>query len=96
MNEEDYIEILPNPKDKKCKFIIYAIYIFLSFGWLIIACIFWYSFNIYFALLSIPVSYIIIGIISSKMKLEAIPFNMLEMSHSNYDIAKWFSMKNIC
>jgi hypothetical protein len=95
-DDNEYIEILPETNNTKCKIIYYAIYILISYSWLIFAVIFWYKYNISFALLSIPVVYIITGIVISKMKLESIPFNEHESSHSNLEIAKWYTLKVIC
>jgi hypothetical protein len=99
-NKEDeynnYIEILPNIKDTKCKIIHYVLYIVLSYSWLIIGLFLWWFYDIYFTLLSIPIVYLISGIVSSKLKLEAIPFSNHEISHSNYEITRWYVAKVIC
>ena len=92
----DMIKPTPKLKTKKCKSIMYLVYIFLrgfSIGAMIFAFI---KYGWFWSFISFIFAYIIIGIIKSKLRVMSIPFNQLEYNYTDKAIATWYVSKHFC
>ncbi|MBA3026856.1 MAG: hypothetical protein FP820_10720 [Sulfurimonas sp.] len=97
--QTEYIHLLePTPKlhSKKCKLISFCIRIFLQFTTFVVPLIIWYFYDFFIALLSLVLTFIIMGIIRSKLRNSVIPFNQREYQYSDKAIADWYSAKELC
>ena len=96
MDNNQYREVLPNIQNRKCKLLHYFVYTILAYSPLMVGGYIWYKYDLYFSIMSILVLFLTMGIISSKMKNEAIPPSQIEFSHSTFEIAKWYVSKILC
>ncbi|WP_415396059.1 hypothetical protein [Sulfurimonas sp. CS5] len=97
--ENDFIEMMePTPKlhSKKCKLISFTIRIFLQFFIYIVALIVWLLFDYFIAIATLLLSFIIMGIIRSKIRNSVIPSKQREYQYSDQGIADWFTSKELC
>ncbi|MCD6432623.1 MAG: hypothetical protein J7L21_01145 [Sulfurimonas sp.] len=92
----DMIEPTPELHSKKCKFISFFIRIFLQFFTYIIGLISWYLYDYFIAIGTLLLSFIIMGIIRSKIRNSVIPFKQKEYQYSDQNIADWYTAKEIC
>jgi hypothetical protein len=100
MQEEEHlfkIEVMPKVKGFWCKLLVYLIYLGMSLGPIVLGgfC-WWYFHSLWIGFLSILFFMLISGIITSKMRINSIPFEQREMNYSTIAIVKWFVGKNIC
>lgn len=89
---EETIELfkpVPKMRNKKERIIQGLLAFVLSFGFLLISLLFWWQTNWYVALFSLPFSYLVIGIISSKLVHLSVPFKQREFHYSSMQIAAW-------
>jgi len=97
--EKEIIEMRePTPilKSKKCKIMMYGLYIFLR-GFSIGAMMFIYvKYGWFWGFVAFVFSYIIIGIIKSKLRMLSIPIFQLEYDYTDKEIASWYIYKNFC
>lgn len=97
--QDDFLEPLePTPilTSKKCKLIALCIEILLKYSTLAIAVIVLYMYDLFFAFLSLGLSYLIVGIIRSKLRNSSIPNKQREHYYNDKDIATWFTKKEFC
>ena len=97
--QTDYIELIePTPKlySKKCKFIAFALKIFLQFTTIAVALITWYLYDYFIAMATLLVSFIIMGIIRSKLRNSVIPSSQREYQYNDQGIADWYTAKELC
>lgn len=97
--QNDYIDLIePTPKlhSKKCQIISFLIKIALQYSIYLITVIVWYISDFFIALLSSVLSFIIIGIIRSKIRNSVIPPKQREYQYNDQGIADWFTAKEIC
>ncbi len=97
--QNDYIDLIePTPKlhSKKCQIISFLIKIALQYSIYLITAIVWYISDFFIALLSSVLSFIIIGIIRSKIRNSVIPPKQREYQYNDQGIADWFTAKEIC
>jgi hypothetical protein len=92
----DMIEDVPKLKSTKCKFIANAIWFGLKFSIYIAGLITWYLYDYFIAFGVFTLSFIVMGIVRSKLRNAAIPLNQIEFSHDDKSIAIWFSAKRLC
>ncbi|PHR57823.1 MAG: hypothetical protein COA44_04940 [Arcobacter sp.] len=85
--------MLPN---KKCKLLRLLLTFFLSYGiYLITACV-WYFYNWYYALSALLLSFVLMGILRSKLLHSSIPTAQQEFTYSDKDIAAWYLHRYVC
>lgn len=98
MNEEILEMLEPTPKlnSKKCRVISLIIRMFLQFGIYIIALIIWYWQDYFIAIASLIASYIVMGIVRSKIRNSVIPPKQREHQYSDKEIADWFVARELC
>lgn len=95
----EYINLIePTPilKTKKCKLISFALRVFLQFTTFITSLIAWYMYDYFIALLTLVLSFIIMGIIRSKIRNSVIPTTQREYQYNDQGIADWFTARELC
>ena len=98
MNDEilEMLESTPELNSKRCKVISLLLRIFLQFGIYIVALIIWYLQDYFIAIASLMASYIVMGIIRSKIRNSVIPLKQREHQYSDKEIADWFVAIEFC
>lgn len=97
--DNNFIDMLePTPKlhSKKCKIISAIIWFFLKFSVYITTILAWYLYDFIIAFFLLILSFIIIGIVRSKLRNIAIPASQQEYQYNDKSIADWFTAKEIC
>ena len=97
--ENDFIEMIePTPKlnSKKCRIISFFIRIFLQFSIYIITFIVWLMYDYFIAISTLLLSFIIMGIVRSKIRNSVIPPKQREYQYNDQGIADWYTAKEIC
>ena len=97
--QPDYIDLIePTPilHSKKCKIISMILRIFLQFTTFITSLIAWYLYDFFIAVLTMVLTFIIMGIIRSKLRNSVIPPTQREYQYNDQGIADWFSAKELC
>ena len=97
--QTDFIDMIePTPKlhTKKCKLIALALRLVLQYTTITIALITWYFYDYFIAIAALLLSFIIMGIIRSKLRNAVIPPSQREYHYNDKGIADWFSAKEIC
>jgi len=97
--QNDYIDLIePTPKlhSKKCKFIAFILRIFLQFTTFLASLLTWYLYDYFFALFALVLSFIIMGIIRSKLRNTVIPPKQREYQYNDQGIADWYTAKELC
>jgi len=97
--QTDYIDLIeqtPTIHTKRCKIIAFTVRIFLQFTTFVVGLIVWYLYDYFIAIASLLLSYIIMGIIRSKIRNSVIPPNQLEYQYNDKAIAEWFVAKELC
>jgi hypothetical protein len=95
-NYIEEIELTPTLQSKKCRLIAYAIGILLQTSSFIVALLSWYFYDIYVALATLLVAFIVIGIARSKIRNSVIPISQSERHYNDMEIGKWYSAKELC
>jgi len=86
----------PQLPNKGCKILLFLLTLFLSYGAVIIALCVWWFYNWYYALSALLLSFILMGILRSKLLHSSIPKVQQEFTYSDRDIIGWFLHMNIC
>jgi len=97
--QKEYIELIqPTPKlhSKKCKLFSFILRLFLQFTTFIAPIIAWYFYDYFIAILTLVLSFIVMGIIRSKIRNSVIPISQREYQYNDQGIADWFVAKEIC
>ena len=97
--QTDFIDqIEPTPKlfTKKCKFIAFLLRICLQFTSYIVGLVSWYYSDYFMGIALFLLSFIIIGIIRSKLMHSVIPASQHEYNYNAQDIADWYTARSIC
>ncbi len=92
----DLIEPTPKLHSRKCKLIAYLLRIFLQFTTFITALITWYLYDYFISLAVLILTFIIMGIIRSKLRNDVIPPKQREYQYNDQGIADWYTAKVIC
>ncbi|QFR49480.1 hypothetical protein FJR48_06945 [Sulfurimonas lithotrophica] len=92
----DMIEQTPKLHSFKCKAVSYIIWVFLKFTTYIATLVVWYIYDYFIAFFTFILSFIVVGIIRSKMRNSAIPLKQQEYQYNDKGIADWFSAREIC
>jgi hypothetical protein len=88
---------MPKIKGFWCHFCVYLIYLALSLGPILLGALFWWYFHsLWIGFLSALFFMLVGGIVTSKMRINSIPFEQREMSYGTMAVVKWFVGKNIC
>jgi len=92
----DMIEATPILHSKKCKFIAFLIKILLQYTTIVIGITAWYFYDYFIAGALLLLSFIIMGIIRSKLRNSAIPPSQREYQYNDKGIADWFVSQELC
>ena len=97
--QNDFIDMIePTPKlhSKKCKLVAFLLRVFLQFTTFIISIVTWYLYDLFIASLTLVLTFIIMGIIRSKLRNSVIPPSQSEYQYNDQGIADWYTAKEIC
>jgi hypothetical protein len=97
--QQDYIDTIestPKLHSKKCKIIALSLRIFLQSFTIFSALLAWYFYDYFIAGATLLVSFIVMGIVRSKMKHGVIPLGQIEYYYDDKEIAVWYSAKVLC
>lgn len=95
----DFIEMIeptPKIKSKKCKIVSFFIWIFLQFSIYLATLIAWYIYDYFIAFFALILSYIVVGIVRSKLRNSVIPFKQREYQYNDKGIADWYTARELC
>jgi hypothetical protein len=90
-----FIQPTPEPQQTHCKVLVRLIAYTLSYGAFILPLIVWSMTDIVYALGTLIVSYLVIGIIRSKLRNSSIPLEQQEYNYTDHAIAAWFVSRNL-
>ncbi len=97
--QNDFIDLIdPTPKlySKKCKTIALLLRVFLQFSSYLFTLIAWYLYDYFIAFFTLILSFIIVGIIRSKLRNSVIPPKQREYQYNDQGIADWYTAKELC
>lgn len=92
----DQIEPTPKLHSKKCRILSLMLRVFLQFTTFISSLIAWFIYDYFIALLTLVLSYIIMGIIRSKIRNSVIPPTQREYQYNDQGIADWYTARELC
>ncbi|WP_321778041.1 hypothetical protein [Sulfurimonas sp.] len=92
----DMIEPTPKLHSKKCKLISMLLRIFLQYGIYIIGLLVWLKYDYFIGISTFLLSFIIMGIVRSKIRNSVIPIKQREYQYNDKGIADWYTAKEIC
>ncbi len=92
----DMIEETPKLNSKKCKLISMILRIFLQYGIYIIGLLAWLKYDYFIGIATFLLSFIVMGIIRSKIRNIVIPIKQREYQYNDQGIADWYTAKEIC
>jgi len=98
-NNSNYINLIePTPKlhSRKCKAIALALRIFLQTTTPLSALVAWYLYDYFVAGAILLLSFIIMGIVRSKLRNSVIPLTQQEYHYTDEGIANWYTAKRLC
>jgi hypothetical protein len=97
--QNDIIEMMePTPKlhSRKCKAVSYVIWLFLKFTSYVTTALAWYMYDYFIAFFTLILTFIVMGIIRSKLRNIAIPTKQQEYQYNDKGIADWYTAREIC
>jgi hypothetical protein len=97
--QTDFIELIeatPKLRTKKCKFISFLIRSFLQYTTFIAALLAWYIYDYFIAIAILLLSFIVMGIIRSKIRNAVVPFKQKEYQYNDQGIADWYTARELC
>lgn len=97
--EHDFLELIeptPTLTGKKCQIAAFLLGFFLSYATLIISLITWYIYDYFIAGATLLMTFLVIGIIRSKLRNDVIPPKQREFHYTDKAIASWYFAKKIC
>lgn len=97
--QNDYIDLIePIPKlySKKCKFISLIIKLFLQYTTFAAGLIAWFLYDYFIAIATLLLTFIVMGIIRSKIRNSVIPQKQREYQYNDQGIADWYTAKELC
>ena len=92
----DMIETTPVLKSKKCKLVSFLLRIFLQCSTYITTLLVWYMYDYFIAFFALILSFIVIGVIRSKLRNSVIPVKQREYQYTDKGIADWYTAKELC
>lgn len=98
MQEDTLVLFEPVPilSTKKCKLLAFLLKIVLQYTVFAVALLVWYKLDILLSFFSLVLTFIIMGIIRSKLRNDSIPTNQREFHYNDGEIARWFLSKQVC
>lgn len=95
----DFIEMIeptPKLKSQKCKFMAFLIWVFLQYSIYAVMALTWYLYDFFISFFALVLSFIVVGIIRSKLRNSAIPVSQREYHYNDKGIAAWYTSKELC
>ncbi len=92
----DLMEPTPKLHSKKCKIISLSVRILLQFTTPFMALVAWYMYDYFVAGATLLVTFIVMGIVRSKIRNSVIPQKQREYQYNDQGIADWYTAKDIC
>ncbi|MDQ7043707.1 MAG: hypothetical protein Q9M34_09300 [Sulfurimonas sp.] len=92
----DQIEPTPKLTTKKCKIISLMLRIFLQYTSYIVGVLTWYYYDYFIAIALFLLSFIIMGIVRSKLMHSVIPPSQHEYNYNTKGIADWYTARELC
>ena len=92
----DMIEPTPKLNSKKCRFISFLLRVFLQFTTVTVGLVTWYVYDYFIAVAALILSFIIMGIVRSKLRNSVIPPTQREYQYNDQGIADWFVSRELC
>jgi len=92
----DMIEPTPKLHSKRCKTLSFLVKIFLQYTTFVSGLIAWFLYDYFIAIATIIFSFIIMGIIRSKMRNDVVPPRQREYQYNDQGIADWFVARELC
>jgi len=89
-------EDAPELESKKCKLIALIIELLLTYSIYLATIVSWILYDYFIAFFTLILSFIIVGIIRSKVRSMAIPFKQREFQYSDKDISKFYAYREFC
>ncbi len=97
--EHNFLELIeptPTLKSKKCQIGASLLAFLLNYLTLIISLTAWYLYDYFIAGATLLITFLVIGIIRSKLRNDVIPLNQREFHYTDKAIASWYFSKKIC
>ena len=98
INDEIIDTKMPIPvfTTRRCRFFALLMSTLLRFGSIIVAIIVAIRYDYFLAIAALLTSYIILGIVRSKIRDMVIPVKLQEFTYSDSDIAKLYLHQEVC
>lgn len=90
------IEVVPIIKGFNCKVLMYFLYSTLTFSPLLVGIWIGYVHNIWIGIAFFLFLTLVSGVVSSKMRINSIPYEQREMDYSTMAIVKWYLSRSVC
>ena len=97
--QNDYIDLIePTPKinSKKCQLVSLLLRLFLQFTTFVVGLITWYLYDYFMAIAALLLSFVIMGIVRSKIRNSVIPPSQREYQYNDQGIADWYTARELC
>lgn len=85
-----FIEPTPEPVRTRCKIAVWLLASSLSYGVFIVAAATWYLYDGFYGAGALIISYLVMGIIRSKLRNSAIPVEQQEYNYTDHAVAAWY------
>lgn len=90
------IEVVPTIKGWRCRCFVWILYVALTFTPLVVGAWIGYAYTVWVGIAFFLFLTLVSGVVSSKMRVNSIPFAQREMNYSSLAIVKWYVAKNHC
>ena len=90
------IEVVPKIEGFWCKVLMMSLYLLLNFAPLVVGVWIGYMYNLWVGIAFFLFLTLVSGVVSSKMRVNSIPYAQREMNYSTMAIVKWYIAKNHC
>jgi len=91
------IEVMPKIEGFWCNFFVWIVYIAIVLAPFIVGAFFWwYLHSAWIGFLFLLFAMLVRGVLTSKMRINSIPFAQREMNYSTLAVVKWYIGKNKC
>jgi len=97
--QTDFIDMIePTPKlhSKKCKTVALLLRIALQFITPLLGLVVWFFYDYFMAIASLLLSFIVMGIVRSKLRNSVIPLKQREFQYNDKGIADWYTARELC
>lgn len=99
MSEFDVVELqeeIPKLNTLKCKILATALWLFLQYSIYLIMLIVWVLYDFFISIFALMISFLVIGIIRSNLRVSSLLTQHLELEYDDKSIATLYVAKNIC